>query len=87
MIIVQYNIHRKSGCTPEEKEKILAYMKNGSCFCASPSIRKDHFTNEPLPIFDYVLTDNKYLWKSEAIYYFEKYNCDLTEEFKQYVLS
>lgn len=87
MIEVQYNPAQKSGCTPAERSAIIAYMKAGKEFCASPSIRKDVVTGDRLPVYDYDLTDEVYLWNSAAIYYFEKYDFDLSEDFKKYVMK
>ena len=87
MIEVQYYTDRKSGCTENERSRILKYMQSGKGFCAAPSIRTDIVSGEPLPVYDFDLTDGKYLWNSAATYYFEKYDFDLSDEFKKHVLS
>ena len=87
MIEVQFFRDRQSGCTPAQKDRLLSYMRNGRIFCASPSIKKDCMTGKDLPVFDYYQTDGKYVWSTEALYYLEKYNFDISTDFKNHVLN
>ncbi len=86
MTEVQFFREKQSGCTAVQKERLLSYMKKGRVFCASPSIKKDCVTGNDLPVFDYYMTDGQYMWSSETLYYLEKYNFDVSQDFKKYVL-
>ncbi len=44
-------------------------------------------TGKDLPVFDYYQTDGKYVWSTEALYYLEKYNFDISTDFKNHVLN
>ena len=69
------------------KEKIIGHLKTGKITASSPAILRDVFTEEPLGSPLYMQTDGKYAWRSDVLYYFEKYDLDLGEEFIKDVTS
>ena len=87
MIEVQYYRDQRSGCSSAQKDVLLSYMRKGKVLCASPSIKKDCVTGENLPIYDYYQTDGEYIWSSEVLYYLDKYDFNVTNDFKQHVLN
>lgn len=77
--------HRK--LDPAIKKKVIGYLRAGRVTAASPAILKDVFTKEPLRIALCMQTDGQYAWRSDVLYYFEKYDLDLGEEFIEHVTS
>lgn len=71
----------------KEKEKILKYMKNCKITSTSPAIITDLINPEIKFAELYCMTDGKYGWRSDVIYYLEKYDMELPEEFIQHVLT
>lgn len=71
----------------EEKDAVIEYMKRCNKISASPAIITDLI--EPKNKFYelYTMTDGKYAWRSDVIYYVEKYDMALPDEFLQHVLS
>jgi hypothetical protein len=69
------------------KVEILKYMKSlsPSIFTSAPVI--DVFTDEEVKSADNGYTDGEYTWYESEIYYFEKYNLKLNDDFIEYVLS
>lgn len=70
------------------KQKILSYLKN-NLFESSCTTEKvfDYIENRStnIPMVSY--HDNRFYWDDREIYYFEKYNLKLNDDFIQYVLS
>jgi len=71
----------------KEKIKIIEYMKNCKIEAASPAIVTDLINNKNKFTELYIMTDDKYAWRSDVIYYVEKYDMELPEEFIQHVLN
>lgn len=71
----------------KEKEKVIKYMRSCTITSASPAIITD-LINPDIKFAElYCMTDGKYGWRSDVIYYVEKYDMELPEEFIQHVLS
>ncbi len=71
----------------EEKSKIVDYMKKGNIVAVAPAIVRDVINPEiRLPEL-FLMSDGKYEWRSDIIYYVEKYDMALPDEFIQHVLS
>ena len=70
-----------------KKEKILIYMKSEESYCVSSGNVIDVFTNEDTGIIKEGFKDAEYIWNSEMIYYFEKYNLILRNDFIDHVLK
>ncbi len=69
------------------KNEILKYMKSlsPSIFTSAPVI--DIFTDKEVKSADNGYTDGEYRWHESEIYYFEKYNLKLNDDFIEYVLN
>lgn len=76
-------IHKEE---PPFKEVVLNYLKNGKTCAVAPGKLRDVIdgTTDINSLACY--TDGTYLWRSDVIYYFEKYNIDLPDDFISYVL-
>lgn len=70
-----------------EKEKILEYMKKGRVHMVSGQRMKDIFTGEPIEGEMLFMDDGKYSWTSKMIYYVEKYDLELPEDFFAHILN
>lgn len=71
----------------QNKSYIVNYLKSGRVSSASPSIVYDIISGEKINQHLEMLNDGKYAWRSDTIYYFEKYNMKLSDEFIDHVLS
>lgn len=69
------------------KRKILAHLRSfpPCAFTSQPVI--DAFTGEEVYEADNGYTDGSYTWYESQIYYFEKYDLALEEDFIAYVLE
>ena len=66
--------------TPVEgKGKILNYLKKWEKGAVAPGKSFDIFTGEQIPGELCCYTDGEYVWRSDTIYYFEKYNLKLCD--------
>lgn len=71
----------------KEKEKVLKYMKKCHIDAVAPAMLRD-IINPENRIHDlFAMSDGTYGWRSDVIYYVEKYDMALPEEFVQHVLS
>ena len=70
----------------KEKEKVLEYMKNAEHIAYSPGIARDVFHPEIWTTEVSLMSDGKYQWRSDIIYYVEKYDMELPEEFVEHAL-
>jgi hypothetical protein len=70
-----------------EKNKILVYMKSCKISSVSPAIVTDVINPKNKINELYCMTDGIYGWRSDVIYYVEKYDMALPDEFVQHVLS
>ncbi len=71
----------------ECKATILEYLKKFPCsaFTSAPVI--DIFTDKEVKSANNGYTDGEYIWYESEIYYFEKYNLKLNNDFIEYVLE
>lgn len=71
---------------PENKSKILNYLKNGRVEAYAPGYFHDKVgSKDVIPAVCY--TDGEYEWRSDTIYYYEHYNIDLPDDFIKHVLK
>ncbi|MPM39743.1 hypothetical protein SDC9_86377 [bioreactor metagenome] len=71
----------------KEKEKVLRYMKKCHVDAVAPAIVHDVINPENRIPNLFLMSDGTYGWRSDVIYYVEKYDMALPEEFVQHVLS
>lgn len=71
----------------EYKDRIVRYMKNGKISSCSPAIVKDVLSGEPINAPLSCMNDGIYAWRSDLIYYIEKYNINLPDDFIKHVLQ
>lgn len=69
------------------KKAIINYLKNGNVHMASASLIKDVFTGENAGGYKLFMDDGIYSWCSSLIYYVDKYNLRLPEDFETHVLK
>lgn len=72
---------------PKSKNKILNYMKNGNVVAVAAGRATDIISGEVIDEELFCYSDGKYSWRSDTIYYFEKYNIKLPSEFIDYALN
>lgn len=65
----------------DQKSVILQYLKNGKDAGVTCSSVFDYVKKEYIPQTIHLYTDGEFFWNDEDIYYFEKYNLQLNEEF------
>lgn len=70
-----------------EKETVLNYLKSAEVYFASGRTDNDIFSHEIIPGYSCGYTDGTYAWSSVLIYYLEKYNLRLPQEFIDYVFG
>jgi hypothetical protein len=69
------------------KIKVVEYLKTGKELAVSPSLVRDIFNPEiRLPRLS-LMGDGEYKWSSRIIYYVEKYDLELPQEFIEHVLE
>ena len=71
----------------QNKNDVLKYLRKGKITSCSPARPHDVITNEAINIPLNCMTDGIYAWRSDVIYYFEKYNLKLDDDFIDYVLN
>lgn len=69
------------------KNRILQYLRSGKVIAAAPGRMWDVFSDKPIPGEMLAYSDGTYYWGSEAIYYFDKYNMKLPDEFVCRILN
>lgn len=69
----------------KDKDIILDYLKKGRVTAAAPAIVHDIVSGERINIELLMMDDGKYAWRSDVIYYFEKYNMCLSDDFVLHV--
>lgn len=70
----------------ENQDLILEYLKNGRIIARLPISSYDITTDAKIHDYKLLITDDKYLWNSELIYYIEKYNLRLPKEFEEKII-
>lgn len=70
-----------------EKDIIVEYLKSGKHIAESPSRLTDLITGQPIGIPLSMQSDGQYSWRSDVVYYYEKYNIKLNDDFVAHVLK
>ena len=73
--------------TVSNKRTLVSYLKKGKPFAAASAINKDVLSGERIPGELLMLTDGVYEWRSDLVYYIEKYNLKLPDDFIKHVLD
>lgn len=71
----------------ENKAKILEYLKKGKVTAAATGTAKDIITGKTIDEPFCMFTDGVYAWRSDTIYYVDKYNLKLEDEFIKHALN
>mgnify|MGYP001046517198 CR=1 FL=1 len=71
----------------KEKKKVIEYMKKCKVIGVAPAIVRDVINPENRIPELLLMTDGIYEWRSDIIYYVEKYDMELPEEFIQHILK
>lgn len=71
----------------DEKQIILDYLNSFEAEAVQTRAMTDYFTNISLPDSVECFTDGEYIWTSEDVYHFEKYDIELNRDFIEYVLN
>lgn len=71
----------------EKKADILTYLKKVNVMAAAPGYAIDVFTGNRIQEPLYAYSDGEYIWRSDTIYYFDKYNLRLEDDFIEHVLK
>ena len=69
------------------KQKILNYLKSFEPSAVSPSRLRDVVSGDIIDIPLTFTEDDRYAWRSDIVYYFEKYNLTLPENFINDVMN
>ena len=70
----------------DEKDRVLLYLKNAKKGAISPGNIKDVITGEKISGEFCCYNDGEYAWRSDVIYYVEKYNLKLDANFIKHIL-
>ena len=81
------SIHELINKPIREKEKILEYMKKCRVDAVAPAIVRDVINPESRIPKLFLMSDGTYGWRSDVIYYVEKYDMALPDEFLQHVVE
>ena len=65
---------------------VLTYLRAGRRGAVAPAILTDVISGERIPSVLTMMTDGEYFWRSDLIYYIEKYHLMLDEDFLAKVL-
>lgn len=68
---------------PENKPAVLNFLKRGRVVACAPGIVTDVMTGERVCMELTTMTDEEFEWRSDLIYYYERYNVDLPGEFTE----
>lgn len=71
---------------PKYKARILRYLKNGFPAAMAPGHLIDKIDGKTIISTLAYYDDSVYRWRSDVIYYFQKYNIKLPDDFVEYVL-
>ena len=72
---------------PANKRKILAYLKSAKVVARAPGYLYDRVNNDVSIPNPACYDDGTYAWRSDVIYYYEKYNIELPEDFIRHVMK
>ena len=70
--------------------KLIGFKELNGCNSCLESLHSnisDIFTGDTISYENRVLGDNEYVWSDELIYYVEKYNAKLPNEFVNHILK
>jgi|GEM_PF-755286 len=71
----------------KEKQKIIEYMKKAEILAVAPAAIRD-VLNPEIRIPDlFLMGDGVYEWRSDIVYYLERYDLELPEEFLDHVFA
>ncbi|MBL4931981.1 hypothetical protein [Clostridium paridis] len=71
----------------KEKEKVLEYMRKSKVIAQAPAVGKDLINPNNKTLELSLMTDGDYEWRSDVIYYVEKYDMELPEVFINHIVS
>jgi hypothetical protein len=77
----KYPCFQSAPLSVENKNKVLRYMRSCRVIAAAPGRMKDVFANTLIPGEMLAYSDGRYYWGTEAIYYFDKYDMKLPDDF------
>lgn len=69
-----------------QKVDIIRFLQSGHIEFAQLSRSKDVFSGEIIPFEVLVMSDGNYYWSNELVWYVDKYNLRLPEDFEQHIL-
>lgn len=69
------------------KDQVVNYLKKGSPTIAGCYVPHDAFTDKQIDTQFYGMTDGTYHWSNVLIYYVDKYNIKLPDDFINHILS
>lgn len=72
---------------PEYKNTVLSYMKAFKPILFTSMFVVDIITNTDTKKIDNGYSDGEYIWYESEIYYFEKYNLKLNDDFIKHILG
>ena len=72
--------------TPNEKERLLKYMKSFDAIAAAPESVYDVTDNHNTFLESKAYSDGLYCWETQDIYHLEKYDLALPKDFLRHVL-
>ena len=81
--LIQYALEKPY----EEKDKIIMYLKNSNVIAYAAGIAKDVFSGKSIQGSLAYMSDGIFEWRSDIIYYADKYNLKLDDSFIEYVLN
>lgn len=73
-------IYRTIELDPEQKTKVVAYLRDAPVLAASGVLATDFFTDDKLGPF-YLHTDSRWVWYSDLAHYVEFHNSWLPDDF------
>ncbi len=73
--------------SPPFKEEVLRHLKKGKTLSVAAGYAKDVITGESIPGELCFYTDGVFYWRSDVIYYFEKYNIQLESDFLDHIIQ
>ena len=71
----------------EHKERVLSYLKSKKANAVAAGRATDVLTGKTIPSEFACYTDGEYVWRSDLIYYIEKYNLNPGDDFINHVLG
>lgn len=71
----------------QNKSKILNHLKAGTVTAVAAGSAHDVLSGEVIDGELTLLTDGVYEWRSDILYYVDKYNVRLNDDFIQHVMS